>query len=71
MSAPTPNANGIVSNVYPEYSIGGWIIMLGCSSSGSRPAPSAGGDAVVVNGFAKKIARNVKNALNPSRTAVA
>ena len=31
----------------------------------------AGGVAVVVNGFAKKIARNVKNELKPSSTAVA
>jgi hypothetical protein len=28
-SAPTANANGIAISVYPEYSIGGWIIMLG------------------------------------------
>ena len=71
ISAPIANANGIVSSVYPEYSIGGWIIMLGCSNSGSRPAPSGGGFAVVVNGLAKNTASEVKNAANPSSTAVA
>ena len=71
ISAPTANANGIVSSVYPEYSIGGWIIMLGCSSSGSRPAPSAGGLALVANGLAKNAASEVKNAPKPSSTAVA
>ncbi len=69
--APIANANGIVSSVYPEYSIGGWIIMLGCRSSGSRPAPSVGGLPVVANGFAKNIVIEVKNAPNPSSTAVA
>ena len=70
-SAPTANANGIVSSVYPEYSIGGWIIMLGCSSSGSSPAPSVGGFALVANGLAKNTASEVKNAPKPSSTAVA
>ena len=37
MSAPTANANGIANSVYPEYSIGGWIIMLGWRSSGFSP----------------------------------
>ena len=45
--------------------------MLGCRSRGSRPAPSAGGVAVVVNGFAKNTASDVKNAPKPSSTAVA
>src|SRR5437763_5448333 len=71
ISAPIANANGIVSSVYPEYSIGGWIIMLGWSSSGSSPAPSVGGFAVVAKGFAKNVASDVKNAANPSSTAVA
>ena len=53
ISAPIANANGIVSSVYPEYSIGGWIIMVVCSSSGSSPAPSRGGFDEVANGFAK------------------
>ena len=46
--------------------------MLGCSSSGSRPG-ALGWAAwrVVANGFAKKIARSVKNAPKPSSTAVA
>ena len=42
MSAPTANANGIANSVYPEYSIGGWIIMLGWRSSGFSPVPSGG-----------------------------
>ena len=42
ISAPTANANGTANSVYPEYSIGGWIIMLGWRSSGLRPVPSAG-----------------------------
>ena len=45
--------------------------MLGCRSSGSSPAPSAGGLAVVANGLAKNMASEVKKAANPSRTAVA
>ena len=45
--------------------------MLGCSSSGSSPDPSAGGVEVVANGLAKNAASEVKNAANPSRTAVA
>ncbi len=70
-SAPIANANGIVSSVYPEYSIGGWIIMLGCSSSGSRPAPSVGGLRVVANGLAQNTVSIEKNEANPSSTAVA
>ena len=70
-SAPIANANGIVSSVYPEYSIGGWIIIVGWSSRGSSPAPSAGGFALVVNGLAQNAASEVKNAAKPSSTAVA
>ena len=47
-SAPTAKANGTANSVYPEYSIGGWIIMLGWRSSGLSPAPSAGGAASAV-----------------------
>ncbi len=50
--APTPNASGIVQSVYPEYSIGGWIIIVGNRSRGSSPAPSTGAGFVVANGFA-------------------
>ncbi len=44
-----------------------------CSSSGSRPAPCAGGWALVVNGLASNgnTISEVKNAANPSSTAVA
>ena len=52
ISAPAANANGTVQSVYPEYSIGGWIIIVGKRSSGSRPTPSAGAGVVVENGFA-------------------
>ncbi len=45
--------------------------MLGCRSSGSRPAPSLGGLALVANGLAKKAASEVKKTANPSSTAVA
>ena len=45
--------------------------MLGWSSSGSSPAPCTGGRALVANGFAKNTIREVKNAANASRTAVA
>src|SRR5436190_21222673 len=69
--APTANANGIVNSVYPEYSIGGWIIMLGCRRRGSSPAPSAGGVAVVANGLAKKTVSMMKKAPKVSSTAVA
>jgi hypothetical protein len=57
--------------VYPEYSIGGWIIMLGWSRSGSSPAPCVGGLGDVENGLAQKVASEVKKAAKPSRTAVA
>ena len=36
------NAKGTAHSVYPEYSIGGWIIMLGWRSSGFSPLPSGG-----------------------------
>ena len=45
--------------------------MLGCSSSGSRPAPSTGGRALVANGLAKNTVSEMKNAPKPSSTAVA
>ena len=70
-SAPTANANGIVKSVYPEYSIGGWIIMLGWRSSGLSPAPSAGTLASSPNGVSRKTSSPAKNAARPSRTAVA
>src|SRR3954462_10053338 len=41
-SAPISNAKGTVNSVYPEYSIGGGIIIDGWRSSGSRPAPCPG-----------------------------
>ncbi len=50
--APIAKARGIVQRVYPEYSIGGWIIMVGKRSSGSSPAPSAGAGLVVAKGLA-------------------
>jgi hypothetical protein len=46
-SAPMANAKGTAHSVYPEYSIGGWIIMLGWRSRGLRPLPSAGAAAKV------------------------
>ena len=51
-SAPKPNASGIMHSVYPEYSIGGWIIIVGNRSSGSSPAPSGGAGVVVAKGLA-------------------
>ena len=60
MSAPTANANGIVHSVYPEYSIGGWTIMLGWRSSGSSPTPSAGAGFASANGLAR-------NAVSPAK----
>ena len=45
--------------------------MLGCSSSGSRPAPSVGGLWVVANGLAQNTVSIEKNAAKPSSTAVA
>src|SRR5215207_3375256 len=71
MSAPTAKANGIVNSVYPEYSIGGWIIMLGWRSSGLRPAPSGGTEASCWNGFANPTRSIAKNDANTHRTAVA
>jgi hypothetical protein len=70
-SAPIANANGTAHSVYPEYSIGGWIIMLGWRSRGLRPVPSAGAVATVSNGVAAKTSSDVKKAPKPSRTAVA
>ena len=62
MSAPTANANGIVHSVYPEYSIGGWTIMLGWRRSGSSPTPSAGAGFASWNGLAR-------NAVEPGEEA--
>jgi hypothetical protein len=62
-----------VKATYPEYSIGGWIIMLGCWSSGLRPMPSAGAGSSVANGLtppANSISP-VKKAATPAITAVA
>ena len=70
--APTANAKGTANSVYPEYSIGGWIIMLGCRSSGLRPTPSAGSGPIVrSNGDSRKISIAAKKAPSPSSTAVA
>ena len=41
------NAKGTAHSVYPEYSIGGWIIMLGWRRSGLSPVPSGGACATV------------------------
>ena len=62
ISAPTANANGTVNSVYPEYSIGGWIIMLGWRSSGLRPVPSAGAGAEHVERDRANTSRPAKNA---------
>jgi hypothetical protein len=70
-SAPIAKAKGTVNSVYPEYSIGGWIIIDGWRSSGERPTPSAGATATVANGVARKTSRPLKNAPKASRTAVA
>ena len=70
-SAPTANANGTANSVYPEYSIGGWIIMLGCRSSGFSPTPSAGAGTACPNGVSRNTSSDAKNAPKPSRTAVA
>ncbi len=70
-SAPTANAKGTANSVYPEYSIGGWIIMLGWRRSGLSPRPSCGGDASTSNGLAANTSSPPKNAPKPSSTAVA
>src|SRR3954467_9917972 len=70
-SAPTANAKGTANSVYPEYSIGGWIIMLGWRSSAFSPMPSCGGFGSSVNGLAAKTSSPPKNAPKPSSTAVA
>jgi len=69
--APIPNANGTAISVYPEYSIGGWNIMLGCWSSGSSPAPFTGATRTVSNGLAANAASARKKPPRPSSTAVA
>src|SRR5215210_5950740 len=71
ISAPIANANGTANSVYPEYSIGGWIIMLGCRSSGLSPEPSSGAIGSTSNGDSKKTSSEQKNAPKPSSTAVA
>src|SRR3954452_23234307 len=71
MSAPMAKANGIEETTYPEYSSGGWNIMLGCRSSGLSPAPSTGGFATCVNGLTLKTSRAQKNDASAPRTAVA
>jgi hypothetical protein len=68
-SAPTANAKGTAKSVYPEYSIGGWIIMLGWRSSGLSPAPSTGATGSVWNGDAVNTSSPAKNAPRPSSTA--
>ena len=71
ISAPTANANGTSSSVYPEYSIGGWIIIVVWRSSGSRPAPSGGAGDVVANGLANRTLRPTKNVHSVNSTACA
>src|ERR1700722_14546556 len=71
INAPTANANGTSISVYPEYSIGGWIIIVVWRSSGSRPAPSAGAGELVANGLANSTVSAVKNPASPNRTACA
>ena len=68
-SAPIANANGTISSVYPEYSIGGWIIIVVWRSSGSRPEPSTGGVEVVENGLAKKTLSPTKNVASVNSVA--
>src|SRR4051794_7549205 len=70
-SAPMANAKGTVNSVYPEYSIGGWIIIDGWRSSGLRPVPSAGATALVTNGDAANTSSPAKNEPKPASTAVA
>jgi hypothetical protein len=57
--------------VYPEYSIGGWIIMLGWRRSGLRPTPSAGTGLAWANGVSNRTMSETKKAARPIRTAVA
>ena len=71
MSAPTANANGIAHSVYPEYSIGGWTIMLGWRRSGSSPTPSAGAGFASWNGLARNAVSPAKKPAKTSSTAVA
>ena len=71
MSAPTANAKGTAKSVYPEYSIGGWIIMLGWRRSGFSPVPSSGATGSTWNGDSMKTSRPQKKAPKPSSTAVA
>src|SRR3954453_6176714 len=70
-SAPTANAKGTANSVYPEYSIGGGVIMLGGGSSGVNPMPPCGGFGSSVNGLAANTSSPPKNAPKPSSTAVA
>src|SRR6476646_8695138 len=69
-SAPTANAKGTVNSVYPEYSIGGWIIIDGCRSSGLSPLPSAGATPTS-NGDTANTSSAAKNVAKPASTAVA
>ena len=71
ISAPTAKANGTVNSVYPEYSIGGWIIIDGWRSSGLSPTPSLAATLTCWKGVAAKTSRPAKNAPKPSSTAVA
>ena len=45
--------------------------MLGCRSSGLRPAPSGGTGLLTANGDSRKTSIAAKNAARPSSTAVA
>src|SRR3954453_21643021 len=67
MSAPTANANGTANSVYPEYSIGGWIIMLGWRSSGLSPTPSGGTGLRPLNGDAMNTSRPMKKKTKQQR----
>src|SRR5215217_3786097 len=69
--AAIANANGIANSVYPEYSIGGWIIMLGWRSNGLRPLPSGGTGDSVLNGDSMNTSSATKNVAKPHSTAVA
>ncbi len=64
-------AKGTTSSVNPEYSIGGWIIIVVWRSSGSSPAPSVGGLALVANGLAKNTISPTKKIAITNRTACA
>ena len=61
-------AKGTSSSVNPEYSVGGWIIIVVWRRSGSRPAPSAGGLALVANGLANSTISPTKKMAKPNRT---